>query len=114
EDGTIPESVKASEINQRLFNKPTVDEVLKHLMLNGIKVDNGDKLGKTIIFAKNHNHAKFIQERFDENYPHLAGKFARIIDYSVDYVQTLIDDFSDKDKYPQIAISVDMLDTGID
>ena len=71
-------------------------------------------MGKTIIFAKNSDHAKFIVERFDKNYPHLRGSFCRQIDYSVSYVQTLIDDFSQKDKAPHIAVSVDMLDTGID
>jgi type I restriction enzyme, R subunit len=114
EDGNIPEAISSTEINTWLFNKPTIDAVLKHLMMYGIKVDNGDKLGKTIIFAKNHVHAQFIQDRFDENYPHRAGKFARVVDFKTDYVQTLIDDFSNKDKDPQIAISVDMLDTGID
>jgi type I restriction enzyme R subunit len=70
--------------------------------------------GKTIIFAKNHDHAAFIQSRFDANYPHLAGHFARVIDFQTTYAQSLIDDFSDPGKPPHIAISVDMLDTGID
>ena len=110
-----PDEISASEINKRLFNQDTVDKVLENLMLNGVKVDNGDKLGKTIIFAKNNKHAAFIKKRFDANYPHLeAGHFARKIDYTVNYVQTLIDDFSVPEKMPQIAISVDMLDTGID
>jgi len=110
-----PDEISASEINKRLFNQDTVDKVLENLMLNGVKVDNGDKLGKTIIFAKNNKHAKFIKERFDANYPHLkAGHFARKIDYTVNYAQSLIDDFTVPNKMPQIAISVDMLDTGID
>lgn len=83
-------------------------------MSEGIKVEGGDKIGKTIIFARSSLHAQFIVQRFDANYPHLAGKFARLIDYSVPYAQTLIDDFSDPTKDPQIAVSVDMLDTGID
>jgi type I restriction enzyme R subunit len=66
------------------------------------------------VFAKNHDHAVFIAERFDKNYPHLAGHFARVIDVQVTYAQSLIDDFSDANKPPHIAISVDMLDTGID
>lgn len=114
EDGEIPDRVEAGEVNKWLFNIDTVDKVLKHLMEKGIKVDGGDRLGKTIIFAKNSKHAKFITERFDANYPHYAGKFARLIDYSVPYAQSLIDDFSEKDKAPHIAVSVDMLDTGID
>ena len=84
-------------------------------MTHGIKVAGGDRLGKTIIFAKNQRHADFIYERFVANYPHLDnGNFARVITHSVKYAQSLIDDFSIKDKAPHIAISVDMLDTGID
>ena len=83
-------------------------------MAQGVKVEDGDQLGKTIIFAKNHDHAAFIASRFDANYPHLAGHFARVIDFQTNYAQSLIDDFSDPTKAPHIAISVDMLDTGID
>jgi type I restriction enzyme R subunit len=83
-------------------------------MTRGQKVAGGDRLGKTIIFAKNQAHADFIQERFDINYPSLAGKFARTITFKTEYAQSLIDDFSRKEKAPHIAISVDMLDTGID
>lgn len=115
EDGEErPDRVEASDINKWLFNADTVDKVLEHLMTNGLKVEEGDRLGKSIIFAKNSKHARFIAERFDKNYPHLKGQFAQVIDYSVDYAQSLIDDFSDPKKSPHIAISVDMLDTGID
>ncbi|MGN6209457.1 DEAD/DEAH box helicase family protein [Asticcacaulis sp.] len=114
EDGTIPTDVNASDINKWLFNTDTVDKVLAHLMTHGLKVEGGDRLGKTIIFAKNSAHAAFIVERFDANYPHLKGEFARLIDYSVSYAQSLIDDFSNPARAPQIAVSVDMLDTGID
>ncbi|MCF6198600.1 MAG: DEAD/DEAH box helicase family protein [Hyphomicrobiaceae bacterium] len=115
EDGDeIPDRVDASAVNKWLFNKDTVDKVLEHVMTHGIKVDEGDRLGKTIVFAKNHKHAVFIQDRFDANYPHLKGHFARVIDFKTEYAQSLIDDFSDPAKAPQIAISVDMLDTGID
>ena len=114
EDGEIPESVDAAAVNKWLFNTDTVDKVLEHLMTHGLKVEEGDRLGKTIIFAKNSRHAQFIAERFDANYPHLAGHFARVIDYKTDYAQSLIDDFSEAAKAPHIAISVDMLDTGVD
>ncbi len=114
EDGTIPDQVDPAALNQWLFNIDTVDKVLAHVMQFGLKVDAGDTLGKTIIFAKNRDHAQFIAERFDANYPHLKGHFARVIDYKTEYAQSLIDDFSRPDKLPQIAISVDMLDTGID
>ena len=114
EDVLADRRVDAPAINQWLFNEDTVDKVLKHLMERGQKVDGGDVLGKTIIFAKNHKHAVFIAERFNKNYPKYAGQFARVIDFQVEYAQALIDDFSNPKKMPQIAISVDMLDTGID
>ena len=114
EEGKIPDEVNASELNSWLFNEDTVDKVLAHLMTNGLKVEDGDRLGKTIIFAKNHKHAIFIQERFDKNYPHLAGHFARVIDNYEPYAESLLDAFSQPNKMPHIAISVDMLDTGID
>ncbi len=110
-----PSEVDAAQLNKWLFNEDTVDRVLKHLMTEGIRVAGGDRLGKTILFAKNQLHADFIKERFDANYPHLdAGNFARVITHQVNYNQSLIDDFSNKDKAPHIAVSVDMLDTGID
>ncbi len=119
EDGNTPNQVEAAALNSWLFNDDTVDKVLETLMLNGQKIAGGDVLGKTIIFAKNHAHALFIQERFDKNYPHLKGKFARVIDNYETYAGSLIDDFSAAEykaekEQPQIAISVDMLDTGID
>jgi len=114
EDGSTPDFVEAEAVNKWLFNIDTVDKVLAHLMTRGMKVSGGDRLGKTIIFARNQAHANFIQERFDINYPHLAGKFARVITFKTEYAQSLIDDFSRKDRDPHLAISVDMLDTGID
>jgi type I restriction enzyme, R subunit len=111
----IPDTVEAAEVNKRLFNTDTVDLVIADLMKNGLKVEGGDRLGKTIIFAKNQAHALFIETRFNAVYPNLAGHFARGITHQTGaYAQTLIDDFSKKTKAPHIAISVDMLDTGID
>ena len=111
---SLPERVNASAINSWLFNNDTVDKVLQHLMEHGHTVDGGDRLAKTIIFARNHAHATFIEERFNHHYPQYAGHFARIIDHYAAYPQSLLDDFARKDKAPHIAISVDMLDTGID
>ena len=113
-EGNAPERVEAEAVNKWLFNKDTVDKVLEHLMTRGLKVAGGDRLGKTIIFAKNQDHAEFIAERFNANYPHFKGEFARVITFKTTYAQSLIDNFSQKDKEPHIAISVDMLDTGID
>lgn len=114
EMGNAPDRIEAEAVNKWLFNKDTVDKVLEHLMTRGLKVAGGDRLGKTIIFAKNQAHADFIAERFDVNYPHYRGEFARVITFKTTYAQNLIDNFSHPDKLPQIAISVDMLDTGID
>lgn len=114
EDGGVPDRVNAEAVNRWLFNADTVDKVLEHLMTQGHKVAGGDRLGKTILFAKNHDHAEFIAKRFDINYPHYAGHFARVIDFKVEYAQSLIDSFSVLEKPPHLAISVDMLDTGID
>ncbi len=113
EDGP-PDGVDASAVNDWLFNKNTIDQMLKQLMEDGLKVDGGDRLGKTIIFAKNHKHAEFIVERFNANYPALKGRFCRLIDNQVPYAHNLIDEFEEPGKDPQIAVSVDMLDTGID
>ena len=114
DDGTVPDRVEAEAVNKWLFNKDTVDKVLAHLMTRGLTVAGGDRLGKTILFAKNQAHANFIAERFDANYPHYRGEFARVITFETEYAQSLIDSFSNKEKNPHLAISVDMLDTGID
>lgn len=114
DDGTIPDEVDSSAMNTWLFNKDTVDTVLETLMTGGRRVAGGDRLGKTIVFAKNTKHAEFIAQRFDENYPQYKGEFARVITYQQTYSQSLIDDFSKPESAPHIAISVDMLDTGID
>lgn len=114
EDGTTPTEVESAALNKWLFNESTVDKVLEQLMDRGQKVAGGDRLGKTIIFARTQAHAEFIAVRFNQNYPHYKGEFARVIHTDVKYVDTLIDDFSTPDKSPHIAISVDMLDTGID
>lgn len=109
-----PDEVDAAMLNRWLFNKDTVDKVLAKLMTDGLTVAGGDRVGKTIIFAKNQDHADFIVDRFDANYPHLKGEFCRSVTYRTEYAQTLIDGFSASEKVPHIAVSVDMLDTGID
>ncbi len=114
DDGTVPDRVEAEAVNKWLFNKDTVDKVLGHLMTRSLAVAGGDRLGKTILFAKNQDHAEFIAERFNANYPHYKGAFARVITFKTEYAQSLIDNFSNKEKDPHLAISVDMLDTGID
>lgn len=113
-DDMVEEDISSSAINSWLFNKDTIDKVLRELAEKGLKIEGGDKLGKTIIFAKNSLHAQAIVERFNKLFPEYGGDFIKQIDYSIKYCDTLIDDFSTKDKMPQIAVSVDMLDTGID
>jgi type I restriction enzyme R subunit len=115
-ESEIPDKIPNTAMNSWLFNKPTVDQVLNYLMTNGIKVEGGDKLGKSIIFAKSHNHAIFIEKRFNKNYPEYAGKFLRVIDNYETKAQDLLDIFVDEyeESDPQIAVSVDMMDTGVD
>ena len=113
EDGSVPESISSAKLNTWVFNEDTIRQVLHIVMQHGIKVDYGQKIGKTIIFAKNHKHAEKILEVFHKEYPHLPD-FAMVIDNYMTYAQSAIDQFAEAKKMPQIAISVDMLDTGID
>lgn len=112
----MAEEIGRNELNTWLFNKDTVDKVLHHLMTHGVKVAGGDKLGKTIIFAKNHKHAIFIEKRFNKNYPEYGGTFLRVIDNYAEKAQDLLERFCDdkEELEPQIAVSVDMMDTGVD
>ena len=119
EDGSLPEKISSSALNTWLFNEDTIRKVIHIVMRDGLKINFGEKLGKTIIFAKNHDHAEKILEIFNKEYPELSKAsngqpYAMVIDNRINYAQSAIDEFSDPNKYPQIAISVDMLDTGID
>ena len=118
EDEEIPDYVTSDEINRIYMNIDTNRRVLTELMEKGLKIEGGDKLGKTIIFARNHEHAVFLKQQFDILYPHYRGKFARVIDSKAEDkyadIAKLLEDFKKPDADPQIAISVDMLDTGID
>jgi type I restriction enzyme R subunit len=114
--GETIDEISSAALNKWLFNTDTVDKVLAYVMENGIKFEGGDKLGKTIIFARSHKHAEFIEERFNKNYPEYSGKFLRIIDNYETKAQDLLEKFchDEKDIDPQIAVSVDMMDTGVD
>lgn len=117
ENGKLPEKIDSSALNTWVFNEDTIRQVIHVLMRDGLKIDYGQKIGKTIIFAKNHEHAEKILEVFNKQYPELSRNgqpFAKVIDNYMTYAQSAIDEFSDSKKMPQIAISVDMLDTGID
>ena len=113
ENGEYPDSISSKALNEWLFNEDTIVQALRCVMQNSLKIDYGQKIGKTIIFAKSHKHAELIFEIFNREYPHLNG-YAKVIDNYTNYAQSAIDEFSDAKKLPQIAISVDMLDTGID
>lgn len=114
--GEAPDGIESNALNSWLFNTDTVDKVLYYLMTNGLKTQGGDKLGKTIIFARRHAHAMFIEERFNRNYPEYSGKFLRVIDNYETKAQDLLETFClhHEEADPQIAVSVDMMDTGVD
>lgn len=114
EDGVMPEFIPSAALNQFVFNEKTVDQVLQDLMERGIHVAGGDILGKTIIFAQNKRHAQFIVDRFNALYPQYHGNFAQRVVCDDSYAQTVIEDFKMPEKAPHIAVSVDMMDTGID
>ncbi len=114
EDGLLPAFIPSAAMNKFIFNEMTVDTVLQDLMDRGIRVAGGDRIGKTIIFAQNKRHAEFILERFNRLYPQYKGTFAQRVICDDTYAQTVIDDFKIEEKPPYIAVSVDMMDTGID
>lgn len=114
ETDTVPDQVNAAAMNQWVINVNTIDQALELLMEQGLKVEGGDRLGKTIIFARSKQHAEEIVKRFDANYRHYDGHFAQVIHSGISNAESLLDDFSDPHKQPTIAVSVDMLDTGVD
>lgn len=114
EDDGIPAYIPSVKLNTFVFNEKTVDRVLQDLMERGIKVAGGDRLGKTIIFAQNKRHAEYVLERFNKLYPRYKGSFAQRVICEDTYAQKVIDDFKVPEKEPHIAVSVDMMDTGID
>ena len=114
EEGTMPDAIDAGALNEWLFNYDTIKKALHLLMENGQRIDYGSKIGKTIIFAKNHNHAEKVLEVWGKEFPDYPAHYCQVIDNRINYPQSIIDKFSDPRQFPQIAISVDMLDTGID
>lgn len=106
--------IEGNKLGKNIINLGTIDAMLNDLMKNGLKVDGGDTLGKTIIFASSHIQAEKIVERFQKIYPKLGMDFCKLIDSHVEGNLTLIEQFEVRGGMPQIAVSVDMLDTGID
>lgn len=78
DDGSLPDFIPSPKINTFVLNEKTVDTVIQDLMANGIHVAGGDRIGKTIIFAQNKQHAEFILKRFNHLYPLLKGGFAKL------------------------------------
>lgn len=113
-EGELPTELSGADFFKKIYNDNTVDLVLQTLMNEGLRVNSGDLIGKTIIFAFNHKHAELIVKRFEILYPELGPEYCKLVDNYVTYAQNIIDTFSVRDKLPQIAVSVDMLDTGID
>jgi len=106
--------IRNTEMFSYIFNEDTIDKMLIDLMDNGLKVQDGQILGKTIIFASSHTQAEMIVKRFGALYPEYGSEFCLLIDNYVNYAKDLINRFENRNSLPQIAVSVDMLDTGID
>ncbi|MGH4049959.1 MAG: DEAD/DEAH box helicase family protein [Clostridium sp.] len=100
-----------TDLEKKITNKDTNRYILKTLMDNGIKV--GDYIGKTILFAKTKKHANLLDSLFNEMYPQYKGKLTAVIYSEITGKSVLIEKFKGED-FPRIAISVDLLDTGID
>ena len=98
----VPDYISGDSINSQYFNIDTNRRVLTDLMEKGIKVEGGDKLGKTIIFAKNHSHALFIEQQFNELYPQYKGEFARVIDNYEKYADDLLEAFKVRINIPKL------------
>lgn len=114
ENETYHRDIKPEEINRYLINHDTIDKMLRVLMEKGLKVNDGETIGKTIIFAEDHDMATIIVERFRKVYPQYGHDFCQLIDYSVKDSKDMVKKFCASGGMPQIAVSVIMLDTGVD
>jgi len=104
----------ADQLDRYVFNRDTTRFVWRTLVEEGIREPTGSHVGKTIVFARNHLHAVHMAEVFAEMYPQYGSTFCRVIDNQEPKAEQLIDDFKNPDNELTIALSVDMLDTGID
>ena len=114
EEGVTPERIPPAKINKYIFNMDTADKMISDLMNNGIRHKNGNHVGKSIIFAQTKKHAEFLIERFDELYKEYKGAFCKLVICDEPYAEKNLEDFKKADSMPFIAITVDMLETGID
>lgn len=111
---SVPEEIDGAKFRKNLFNEDTIKKMFSDLFNNGLRVNNGNKIGKTLIFAVDHNHAVKIVEAFKKIYPALGDQFCQVIDTQINKNKTRQDNFAKKDSDPQIVVSVDMMDTGVD
>ncbi len=114
EEGELPERIPSEKINRYIFNQDTADRMISDLMNHGIRHKNGNHIGKSIIFAQTKDHARFLLERFDVLYPEYQGKFCKLVICEEPYAEKNLEDFKKAEEMPFVAITVDMLETGID
>ncbi len=114
EDEGLPERIQPEKINKFIFNEDTVDLMISDLMNSGIRHKNGNHVGKSIIFAQSKKHAKFIVERFDKLYPQYKGDFCKLVICDEPYAEKNLENFKNAEAYPFVAVTVDMLETGVD
>ena len=118
EDEEVPESIEfeQGEVDKIVYNKDTNRHILRNLMDKGIRVADGSRIGKTIVFARSMKHARLLEELFNQMYPQYGGNVCQTIVSDDPRAESLIDDFKGQGNNPNltIAISVDMLDTGVD
>lgn len=117
EEATGNERVDKNALNDWLFNTDTAIKTLTYVLKHGIKKRGGDEIGKTIIFARNQKHAQFLKDTLLElDKAQFGNDYAKVITHSIPKSEEFIRRFCDeeKERWPQIAISVDMMDTGID
>ncbi|ENA27908.1 hypothetical protein HMPREF1487_09091 [Pseudomonas sp. HPB0071] len=107
-------TIAGKDIGRRIFSESTDQIILENLIDNGIKDETGTLVGKTIIFAQRQDHAEHLEKMFCKLYPQYGAKVCKVIHNKVPHVDSLIKEFKKPDNDFRIAISVDMLDTGID
>ena len=118
EDEEMPQLIEYEQpqVDKVVYNKDTNRHILRNLMEHGIRVADGTRIGKSIVFARSMKHARLLEELFNEMYPQYGGTFCQTIVSDDPRAESLIDDFKGvgSNHNLTIAISVDMLDTGVD
>jgi type I restriction enzyme, R subunit len=107
-------TIAGKDIGRKIFSETTDKIILENLINNGIKDETGSLIGKTIIFAQRQDHAEHLEKMFCQLYPQYGAKVCKVIHNDVPHVESLIKEFKKANNEFRIAISVDMLDTGID